>query len=132
MVKKSCNWVDNTCQFEKSAISRALNEQDRQLGEPGCFATGLRGTITMWPEARRTFTAEVIQLASTISHAGLLVNIGDFVVVHDKVYKVLACVDADGLHYLIAATYARLGVDATCCQMEGLWCKCCIGAAQLH
>ena len=110
MVKKSCNWVDNTCQFEKSAISRALNEQDRQLGEPGCFATGLRGTITMWPEARRTFTAEVIQLASTISHAGLLVNIGDFVVVHDKVYKVLACVDADGLHYLIAATYARLEV----------------------
>ena len=107
MVKRSCNWVDNTSQFEKSALARALNEQSRQLGEPSCFCTGLRAPFMLWPEAREVFGTAVM-VSRALSHEGFLVHTGDVVLLQDEVFKVSVCVNADGLHYVVAVEYSRV------------------------
>ena len=43
MLKACCNWIDNTCSFEKSTLARAVLEQRRELDKPGWTAHGLQG-----------------------------------------------------------------------------------------
>ena len=100
VVKAACNWTDNTIQFEASAISRALAEQERQLAamRPGdhleepsvpCMA----GLDSMRPREARA--------ARGLCCGGARVSSGSFLFIDGRACYVEACVQIDSDFFLL-------------------------------
>ena len=95
MIKACCNWVDNTCSFEKSAIARAVLEQTRLLQQPGWTQSGLKGPSKDCPHLALERGCRNAFVARRMQSNGILFATGDVVQLHNELLLVESCACLD-------------------------------------
>jgi hypothetical protein len=121
MVKACCNWIDNTSAFEKSALVRAVQEQTRQLQEPGWAQDGLKGRCVPSMELAAAQQCRQAHVAPRAASGGVAISAGDVVVLRNELLLVESCASLDGTLCLVVRNLTRvraLTAHAWRCKLE--------------
>ena len=94
--------------WERSALSRMVNEQVRQLREPGAVHDALA------PPTHNVANATV---ARRRSGAGTPIAVGDIIEVNGTIGQVVACIALDGAPYALLEVFAMHTVRLADVQM---------------
>ena len=113
MLKACCNWIDNTSAFERSAIARAVQEQCRELEQPGWNKNGLQGKSEEFPDLARLQGAGKATIASRLHVHSVDIAREDVVSIGDLEFIVRCCVSLDGRFCLLVDPLVRVSEVAS-------------------
>ena len=103
-LKTAAAHVDNTSNYEASALSKTLSDQMHQLADDACFRDGLVGASCQCPLQLWRMPVRVARAAAS---GGLRVGSGDFLIADGHMGEVTACLEVGSSIYFACTAYAK-------------------------